>query len=133
LHALRVVEHKVAIIFPIARLPAAHWIQSTPLRRVWLLSPRPSMPPGHYLAAGKRAKNGKKDFCWLIFEQGFNGSPEVHWLYRDGKSPRRPPTAPAGELLAGEPSPLPPDPVSPSPRASTAPTRIVGPSTQRGA
>ena len=45
-HALRVAEHKVAIIFPIARLPAAHWIKGTPLKRIWLLSPRPSMPPG---------------------------------------------------------------------------------------
>jgi hypothetical protein len=88
LQALRVTQHKVAIVFPIARLPAAHWIPATPLRRVWLLSPRPSMPPGHYLAAGKRAEGGKQDFCWLVFEHGFNGYPEMQWLYRDGEKSR---------------------------------------------
>jgi hypothetical protein len=31
----------VAIIFPTARLNAARWLQDTPLRRIWLLTPRP--------------------------------------------------------------------------------------------
>jgi hypothetical protein len=87
LHAIEVTRYKVAVIFPIARLPAAHWLKGTPLRRVWLLSPRPSMPPGHYLAAGKRAGGGRKDFCWLVFERGFNGRPEMQWLYRDPSPP----------------------------------------------
>jgi hypothetical protein len=53
LHALKLTGGKVAIIFPTARLNAAngpkgkYWIDGLPLRRVWLLTPRPSMPPGH--------------------------------------------------------------------------------------
>jgi hypothetical protein len=75
---------KVAIIFPAARLNAAHWIQGTPLRRVWLLTPRPSMPPGHVIAAGGKAAGGKMDFCWLVWERGYAGAAEVQWLRRDG-------------------------------------------------
>jgi hypothetical protein len=42
LHALSLATAKVAMIFPVARLNAAHWLRATPLRRVWLLTPRPS-------------------------------------------------------------------------------------------
>ena len=82
--ALDLTTRKVAIIFPTARLNAAHWMKGAPLRRVWLLSPRPSMPPGHIIAAGKKATGGKQDFCWLIFERGWDGTAELRWLYRDG-------------------------------------------------
>lgn len=83
-HALLLALGKVAIIFPTARLNAAHWLKGTPLRRVWMLSPRPSMPPGHVIAAGGKAAGGKMDYCWLIFEQGWTGHAEIRWLYRDG-------------------------------------------------
>ena len=83
-HALEVTGLKVAVIFPTARLNAAHWIRETPLRRVWLLTPRPSMPPGHVLAAGGKPGGGKVDFCWLVFERGHQGPAELRWLYRDG-------------------------------------------------
>ena len=83
-HAIEVTGLKVAVIFPTARLNAAHWIRETPLRRVWLLTPRPSMPPGHVIAAGQKAGGGKVDFCWLVFERGHQGPAELRWLYRDG-------------------------------------------------
>jgi hypothetical protein len=83
LHALKLAQHKVAMIFPTARLNAAHWLKDTPLRRVWLLSPRPSMPPGHVIAAGGKPGGGKMDFCWLIWEHGYRCPAELHWLYRD--------------------------------------------------
>jgi hypothetical protein len=83
-HALQLTAGKIAIIFPTARLNAAHhWLKSTPLRRVWLLSPRPSMPPGDVIAAGKKASGGKTDFCWLIFERGWEGPRDLDWLHRD--------------------------------------------------
>ena len=47
LQALRVTQHEVAIVFPIARLPAAHWIQTAPLRRAWLLDSLMRAPPAH--------------------------------------------------------------------------------------
>ena len=74
---------KVAVIFPVARLNAAHWIRDTPLRRVWLMTPRPSMPPGHVIARGEKPGGGKVDFAWLVFERGFDGRPEMDWLRRD--------------------------------------------------
>ena len=83
-HALTVTFYKVAIIFPIARLNAARWLREAPLRRVWLLTPRPSMPPGHVIAAGERPSGGKMDFCWLVFEHGYVGAAEMGWLHRDG-------------------------------------------------
>ena len=84
LHALKLAACKVAIIFPTRRLNAAHWIRDTPLRRIWLLTPRPSMPPGHVVAAGVKASGGKQDFCWLVFERGWEGPAELRWLRRDG-------------------------------------------------
>jgi len=83
LHALELATGKVAMIFPTARLNAAHWIAGTPLRRIWLLSPRPSMPPGHVIASGGKVGGGKMDFCWLVWERGYRGLPDLAWLYRD--------------------------------------------------
>jgi len=74
---------KVAMIFPTARLNAAHWIKDMPLARVWLMTPRPSMPPGHVIAAGKKPQGGKMDFCWLVFTKGRIGPADLRWLRRD--------------------------------------------------
>jgi hypothetical protein len=82
-HALNRSSHKAAMIFPTARLNAARWLQGTPLRRIWLLTPRPSMPPGTHIAAGGRVGGGKSDYCWLVWEHGYRGAPEVKWLRRD--------------------------------------------------
>jgi len=77
------VPGKVAMIFPTARLNAAHWLRGTPLKRVWLMTPRPSMPPGHTIAAGKKPGGGKMDYCWLVWEHGHEGCAELRWLQRD--------------------------------------------------
>jgi hypothetical protein len=74
---------KVAMIFPTARLNAAKWLEETPLARVWLMTPRPSMPPGHTIAAGEKPSGGKTDFCWLVWTKGRIGPPAVQWLRRD--------------------------------------------------
>lgn len=84
LHALGLLTRKVAMIFPTARLNAAHWLHGTPLKRVWLMSPRPSMPPGHVIARGEKPGGGKMDYCWLVWERGHQGPSELHWLYRGG-------------------------------------------------
>jgi hypothetical protein len=54
-HALELTVHKVAVLFPVARLNAARWLMDTPLRRIWLLTPRPSMPPGEAILRGEEA------------------------------------------------------------------------------
>lgn len=82
--ALNLTNNKVALVFPTARLNAAHWLHITPLKRIWLMTPRPSMPPGHTILAGEKPGGGKMDFCWLVFEHSFDGVPELRWLRRDG-------------------------------------------------
>lgn len=84
-HALSLSStQKVAMIFPTARLNAAHsWLSGMPLARIWLMTPRPSMPPGHVIASGQKPGGGKMDFCWLVFTRGRIGPPDVRWLHRD--------------------------------------------------
>ncbi|TAI61591.1 hypothetical protein [Bradyrhizobium sp. Leo170] len=86
-HALKLARRKVAMIFPVARLNAAHWNQDTPLARIWLLTPRPSMPPGHVILAGEKPGGGKADFCWLVWSRDHVGPAELRWLHRDGGRP----------------------------------------------
>jgi len=65
------------------RLNAAHWLRDTPLARIYLLTPRPSMPPGHVILAGEKPGGGSQDFCWLVFFHKHKGPPELRWLHRD--------------------------------------------------
>jgi len=84
LHALSLGNTcKVAMIFPTARLNAAHWLKGTPLVRVWLMTPRPSMPPGYTITAGEKPGGGKMDYAWLVWERGFTGEAAIRWLRRD--------------------------------------------------
>jgi hypothetical protein len=70
------------------RLPAAHWLQRLPLETVYLLTPRPSMPPGNWVAAGNKPGGGSQDFCWLVFNKRLptGRSPQLTWLHRDDRS-----------------------------------------------
>jgi hypothetical protein len=69
LRALEVCYEKVALIWLVRTLPAARWLQDTPLARILLLTPRPSMPPGHVIARGEKPGGGEQDFCWLIWNK----------------------------------------------------------------
>jgi hypothetical protein len=80
---------KVAVIWLCRRLNAAHWLTDLPLARVYLLTPRPSMPPGHVIAAGEKPGGGRQDFCWLVLSHKHKGRPELHWLYRDSQQRER--------------------------------------------
>lgn len=86
LHALEMSTHKVAMLWIVPRLNAAGWLQGTPLARVWLLTPRPSMPPGHVITDGGKVTGDTRDFCWLVFSHGHKGPPELRWLHRDGEA-----------------------------------------------
>jgi hypothetical protein len=88
LAALARTERKVAMILPTARLNAAHWLRGTPLRRIWLMTPRPSLPPGHTITAGEKPGSGKMDFSWWVWEQGYQGEAAVNWLRRDSLARR---------------------------------------------
>jgi hypothetical protein len=65
------------------RLNAARWLSHTPLARIYLLTPRPSMPPGHVILAGEKPGGGSQDFCWLVWSRHHIGPPKLHWLHRD--------------------------------------------------
>jgi hypothetical protein len=78
-----IVTHKVAMISPLRRLPAAHWLQELPLETIYLLTPRPSMPPGEYIAAGNKPGGGSQDFVWLVFNKRRRGAPKMRFLHRD--------------------------------------------------
>jgi len=82
-HALSLTSRKVALIWLVRTLPAARWLQQTPLARILYLTPRPSMPPGHIIAAGEKPGGGKQDFCWLIWDHAHVGAATVGWLHRD--------------------------------------------------
>lgn len=83
LHAIKGTKGKVAMIWLWRRLPAARWLADTPLARVWLLTPRPSMPSGEFIAKGGKVGGGTQDFCWLVWDHSHKGPPSINWLHRD--------------------------------------------------
>jgi hypothetical protein len=86
---LDIAVDKVAVLVPPRRLPAARWLQRLPLATIWLLSPRPSMPPASYIAAGHKPGNGTQDFAWLVFNKRYalGREPRLRWLHRDRVQP----------------------------------------------
>lgn len=85
--ALERAERKVCMLLPLAWMSGvsrSKWLETTPLRRVWVLAPRPSMPPGAVIQAGEDPGGGTKDFAWFVWRQGYRGACELRWLRRDG-------------------------------------------------
>lgn len=76
---------KVAMLLPTKwanSMARGKWLETTPLRRVWFIGPRPSMPPGPAIIAGEKPGNGTVDFSWFVWERGYRGKPELGWLRR---------------------------------------------------
>jgi len=84
-HALKLAYNKVALICLVRRLNAARWLKQTPLAQIWLLTPRPSMPPGHVIARGEKPGGGTQEFSWLVWDRAHTGPPLLGWLHRDGE------------------------------------------------
>jgi hypothetical protein len=84
-------EERVVFLLPMTWLCGAQtsaWLETTPLACVYPLGPRPSMPPGEYLLAGKKPEGGRKDFAWYEWRKGFRprvrgGRPEIYPIRRD--------------------------------------------------
>jgi len=88
--ALKIATKKVAAIVPVRRLNAmGKWLDQTPLYRVWMMTPRPSMPPGEFILKGGKVGGGTVDFCWCVFLQNYDGRPTIEWLHRDKKNQHR--------------------------------------------
>jgi hypothetical protein len=83
--ALQLAEYKVAMMCLLRRLPAARWLRSMPLETIYLITPRPSMPPGSWIAAGNEPGGGTQDFVWLVFNKlrSPRSAPVTRWLTRD--------------------------------------------------
>jgi hypothetical protein len=75
-HALVHSRYKVVLLLP------TKWMNSA-LARVYLLSPRPSMPPGPVIEAGIKAGNGTTDYAWFVWHHGHEGRPEIRFLRRE--------------------------------------------------
>jgi hypothetical protein len=71
---------KIAILFPIAQVNAAwRWLEGKPVACLYLLTPRPSIPPLN----AKKAGGGRVDFCWLVLDRHHKGPPTLGWLHGD--------------------------------------------------
>jgi hypothetical protein len=84
--ALRIARGKVCMLMPITWMlgkKRSRWLQSTPLVRVWLLCPRPSMPSGEYIRNGGKVGGGTRDFCWMVWSCSHVGPSTISWLRRD--------------------------------------------------
>jgi predicted RNA methylase len=53
-----------------------------PPARIWILTPRPSCPPGEYLAAGNVAGGGTADWVWAVWDHAHTGPTQLGWLKR---------------------------------------------------
>jgi hypothetical protein len=77
-------KHKVALICPLRRLPAAHsWLSELPLSKILIMTPRPSMPTGEHIASGGKVGGGTQDYVWLIMKKDYHGPVVTAWLHRD--------------------------------------------------
>lgn len=84
-HALALVPGKVAAFVDLKFLAGgkrANGIyRELPPHRIWIITPRPSCPPGEYIEAGGKAAGGTADWCWLVWD---NASPHqatvADWL-----------------------------------------------------
>lgn len=84
--ALDLAKNKVAMLLPANWVQGdkrSRWLEQSGLRRVYFITPRPSMPPGHVLAAGRRCGSGTTDYAWFVWLKGYDGAPEIRWLRRD--------------------------------------------------
>lgn len=86
--ALELASGKVAMLLPANWVQGdkrARWLATTPLKRVYFIAPRPSMPPGAAILAGEKPGNGTTDYAWFVWDRSYVGAPTIGWLHRDGK------------------------------------------------
>lgn len=69
--ALTVFTGKICVFADVKFLAGANrangLFSEYPPQRIWIITPRPSCPPGDVLAAGGKASGGTSDWCWLVW------------------------------------------------------------------
>lgn len=54
-----------------------------PPSRVWIIAPRPSCPPGAFIAAGNKPGGGTADFVWIVWDRTHpHLGTTLNWLKR---------------------------------------------------
>ena len=84
--ALALTVSKVAMLLPATwhcGSKRSAWLKTTPLRRVYALTPRSSMPPGAVILSGVEPGGGTTDYNWYVWLRGYDGPVELTWLHRD--------------------------------------------------
>lgn len=75
---------KLAAILPLVWLSGfsskRDWMPASPLKTVYVISPRPSMPPGRVIEAGVKPGNGTKDYAWLVWQKAHLGVAAIKFL-----------------------------------------------------
>lgn len=86
---------KVAMIMLARRLNAAHWLEELPVKHLYFMTPRPSMPTGEFIRKVERGERdpetgellkvggGTQDFVWIVFDKSHTGPRTWGWLHRD--------------------------------------------------
>lgn len=82
--ALQLAQGKVAALLRLDWLAARRdFLSTSGLMRVWIVTPRPSMPPGKLVAEGKRPEKGFHDYAWYVFRKGADVAPTIGYAQRD--------------------------------------------------
>lgn len=84
-HALAITTYKVAAFVDLKFLGgtgrANGLYAEHPPSRVWIVTPRPSCPPGEYLLAGNEAGGGTADWVWVVWDKTApGGRTDFGWL-----------------------------------------------------
>ncbi len=83
--ALDTASFRVAMLSRLARVVAAHhWLAKLPLQKIYLMTPRPSMPSGDFILSGGKVQGDRQEYCWLVFDHRVRMGSRAHWLHRDG-------------------------------------------------
>jgi hypothetical protein len=86
-HAFDLGADKVALIARTASIHAARWLHELPFSHAWLMTPRPSMPPGQHVLDGGKVEGDRTDYCWLVLKRGYVGEPVIRWLHKNPQPP----------------------------------------------
>lgn len=77
---------KVALLLPFNYahgLEKAQFLKTTPLARIYMLSPRLDMLSGEAIARGVKRGGGTGQHAFYVWEKGYEGSPTLHALDKD--------------------------------------------------
>ena len=80
-------DHACALLLPATWMNAdktSRFLEETGLTHVYVLTPRPAMPPGTMIEAGFQPGGGKIDFSWYIWDRAYTGPRQLLFLHRDG-------------------------------------------------